>query len=110
MSLQAKTKPSPLSKKSRGLPLRWVQHLNVSENDDKDRSDFANVLYNSTPVLARLVDMLFDDLNRVTRTELSIDDFEDTNWSHKQAYRNGYKKAIMDYLALTEGVLNSDPS
>jgi hypothetical protein len=86
------------------MPIRWSQHL----QDDEEREKFKQTVKASQTALRRLVELLFQDLNSMTATEYTLDDFEDPAWGHKQAFRNGYKKAMVDYITLIEGALNSD--
>jgi hypothetical protein len=88
------------------MPTRWYQHLDQTDTESLD--SFKNSIRNSSTCLKRLSTILFEDLNALTGNELLLKDFEDPSWSHKQAYRNGFKAALIDQLRLIEGVLNSD--
>jgi hypothetical protein len=58
---------------------------------------------NSTLLLTRLKEIIEDYERQLQNNSLSLDDFKDPNWSHKQAHRNGsysaYKK-IKDLITL----------
>lgn len=84
-----------------GLPLPWVRHL--KDQDSKNRLEQA--VRGSVTALARLHDLLEEQELTLNNQEASISDFEDPNWSHKQAFRNGQKnqlKEIKKLLAFTK--------
>lgn len=81
---------------SKSISLTWVKNL---PEDKKD--DFELVLRNSTLILGRLRDILKEELQSTYETE-TLKDFEDPNWSHKQAFRNGDRARIRKVLSLLE--------
>lgn len=81
---------------SKTLSIAWTKNL----PDDK-KADFELVLRNSTLVLGRLKAILQDEL-RSTYDAETMKDFEDPNWSHKQAFRNGDRARLRKVLNLLE--------
>lgn len=78
---------------------KWTSHLDTKP-DEKER--FLTQLVNSTTVLRRLNDLLNAMEENLLNSELKVEDFDDTAWSHKQAFRNGKRSAykeLKDYLA-----------
>ena len=80
------------------LPLVWVKHL-ASKQEQKD---FELLLRNSTQVLTRLTEIYEDLEAKIAASESSLDDFTSTDWSHKQAFRNGQKATLRELKQLLE--------
>ncbi len=68
----------------------WIRQLKTEE----ERVNFKKTLLASRHVLRRLREILEEERNRLANQETSDKDFEDPNWSHKQAYRNGERKGL----------------
>lgn len=81
-----------------GLPSRWVSHLSNQDQDSK--ANFESAVRNSTTALYRLKDILLEDLDAIERVENSEKQFEDPNWSHKQAFWNGQRSRLHSILSL----------
>jgi hypothetical protein len=86
-----------------GLPTPWIRHLSHQDKDTK--TNFEAAIRNSTVALSRLRQIIQEDLDSLDRAETSENQFEDPNWSHKQAYWNGQRSKLLSYLSL----LNIDP-
>jgi len=72
------------------LALVWTKHL----KDSKEKETFEASLRNSKVALSRMQQIL-DEMERdLSASETSIKDFEDPNWSHKQAFKNGQRSSI----------------
>lgn len=67
------------------LSSAWTQQI----KDAEARKDFEVIVRNSTLLLTRLKEILEDRERQLNNTSFSIKDFEDPNWSHKQAHRLG---------------------
>lgn len=67
------------------LPVVWTKHLKT----EKERREFEDYLRNSTRALTRLLDIIEESESNLIKKDISETDFEDPNWSHKQAFRNG---------------------
>lgn len=65
----------------------WTNHLKTSE----EKENFNNSVIGSRPVLDRLSQILRQEDGEITRTELSVDAYDNPNWSHKQAFKNGQR-------------------
>lgn len=72
--------PSPGKKFSTA----WTENLQGQEKED-----FEMIVRNSTLLLTRLKTILEDNERQVQNSGLSLSDFSDASWSHKQAFRNG---------------------
>lgn len=68
-----------------GFDLRWTKNL----PDDQSRKDLETIVRNSTILLTRLKQIIEDREKSLINLGLSLEDFKDSNWSHKQAHRNG---------------------
>lgn len=66
------------------LSTAWTQHLSGDA-----KSDFEKIVRNSTLLLTRLQQIIDEKEKALLGTSYSLSDFEDPNWSHKQAFRNG---------------------
>lgn len=68
-----------------GLSTAWTKDI----QDPKEKEDFEVIVRNSTRLLTKLKQIIEDREKSLTNAGLSIEDFKDNNWSHKQAHRNG---------------------
>lgn len=68
----------------------WHKHLDTE--DDKQR--FRNAVEGSKPVLRRLVALLNEMEEDLSRSELSVKNYDAPNWAEKQAHVNGQKAQI----------------
>lgn len=73
-----------------------VSHLKTQ----KERDEFKKVYLNSGYTLDRIREVVQGYSDSVIASETKLDDFEDPNWSHKQAHRNGMKAAYAKLLQL----------
>lgn len=67
------------------LSSAWTQQI----KDVEARKDFEVIVRNSTLLLTRLKEILEDRERQLTNSALTLEDFKDPNWSHRQAFRNG---------------------
>ncbi len=81
-----------------GLPTPWIRHL--SQQDRDAVKNFEGAVRNSTVALDRLRTILQEDLESLDRAETSDKQFEDPNWSHKQAFCNGQRSKLRSLLTL----------
>ena len=77
------------------LSTAWTQHLTGKEKDD-----FEVIVRNSTLLLTRLKQIIEDSERSLQSQAYSLKDFEDPNWSHKQAFRNGELARLSKLKAL----------
>lgn len=66
------------------LSTAWTQHLTGQEKED-----FEKIVRNSTLLLTRLKAIIEEREKTLLNQSYSTSDFEEPNWSHKQAFRNG---------------------
>lgn len=80
------------------LPMVWIKNC----KDEHEKQELVSLLRNSTTVLRNLRRIMEDQYEEYERMESTIKDFEDPNWSEKQAYRNGCKAQIRRIMELTQ--------
>lgn len=84
------------------IPSDWTKNLKTQE----ERNNFTQYLNNSGKLLLRLIELIKEKETTLDVNELSVNDFSDVNWSHKQAFRNGKRSAlkeIKDLIKFIEG-------
>lgn len=69
------------------MMILWTNHLKT----DEEKKNFQNSFRGSKIVLDRLSQILSQEEGEITRTELSADTYDNPNWSHKQAFKNGQR-------------------
>ena len=81
-----------LGKTDPSIPIHqsWIRHL----PNEEERANFKKSLLGSRHVLKRLREILEEERQKLSSEETALKDFEDPNWSHKQAYRNGERKGL----------------
>jgi hypothetical protein len=67
------------------LDSRWTR----TKRSPDEAKDFEVIVRNSTLLLTRLKEILEEHEREIGNSSLNIKDFEDPNWSHKQAFKNG---------------------
>ena len=82
---------------SKNLPVVWTKHL---KGDSKD--NFEQLLRNSSTVLSRLTEIIEEKEESLYKSSVSISDFDEPNWSHKQAFRNGQMSGLKEVRELLE--------
>ena len=78
------------------MALDWVKHLRTQD----DKEAFIKKLLSGRTALQRLTELMVEDGISLTEKEVSETDFEDPNWSHKQAFRNGQRSVLKKYLRI----------
>lgn len=84
------------------IPSDWIKNLKTQE----EKNNFIQYLNNSGKLLLRLIELIKEKETTLDVNELSVNDFSDANWSHKQAFRNGKRSAlkeIKDLIKFIEG-------
>lgn len=69
----------------------WTAHL----NDEGEKKKFEEALRNSTLILDRLSEMLYNDIKKEKREDYNI-----PSWPYFQADQNGHNRAIQKYIDL----------
>lgn len=84
------------------LPLVWSKGLN-----QKDIEALEYVLRNNSILIPKLLEIIDQMLDEESRSETTLSDYDSPSWSHKQADRNGarraYKriKSLFSYMDIT---------
>ena len=94
MTLWGQTLLKPRRKRPSSI---WTQHLNP-----KEQESFEETLYNSRFILSRLRDILKEDMQVLNRAEITTTDFDNPNWTYRQAARLGEKARLSKVLQLLE--------
>lgn len=76
----------------------WTKHLSRPE----DKSEFEKDVRGSKRILDHLKGILLMKDHSLDVAERSVHQFDNPNWSHKQAYYNGYKAALTYLITLTD--------
>lgn len=77
---------------------RWTKHL----SSPSEQEQLTKTILASQVALDRLAQLIEEDLKSLDQGEMSIKDFEDPAWSHKQAFRNGsraYARSLLNLLS-----------
>jgi hypothetical protein len=85
---------------------KWTEHL-----PEEKKEAFAKFVRGSKEVLDRAIQILKQSLDSTERVELGTKWFDTPNWSHKQAYINGYKAGLtasMELLHLDQQEQNNE--
>jgi hypothetical protein len=70
------------------LPLAWSKGLN-----QKDMEALEYVLRNNTILIPKLLEVISEFEAEENRSETTLSDYDSPSWSHKQADRNGARRA-----------------
>ncbi len=70
--------------------MMWTKNLKT----DEERTRFESTVRAARPVLERMAQLLSEEEVDITRTELSVDSYDNPNWSHKQAFKNGQRNIL----------------
>ena len=81
---------------SQTVPVQWISDLKTTE----EKEEFIKLLSYNQIVLRKLKTILEARMEERSKTSLTISDFDNPNWSHKEAFRNGEKTALRDVLNL----------
>jgi hypothetical protein len=76
--------------------IKWTSHLKTETEID----DFRNKVYGAKPVLDRIRQLLDEKEAAIDRSEIKLEEYENPNWSHKQAFKNGIRAACADLRLL----------
>lgn len=68
----------------------WTAHLKSA----KDKEEFEQTVARSREVLSFLVERLDKEEKALSQSELDVTSFDSPSWAYKQAYKNGYRKAL----------------
>lgn len=80
------------------LPVQWTKHL----KDPQSKKKFEDTVRASRTALERLYEILQEKEGTLNRTETTVQDFDQPNWAHKQAFRNGQKASLKEMRELLD--------
>lgn len=83
--LEAKNKPDSIP-----IHSSWIRTLKTEE----ERENFKKSILAARHVLRRLREIVNEERTLLNNQETSIEDFKDTDWPYKQAFRNGERKGL----------------
>jgi hypothetical protein len=76
--------------------IKWTSNLST----ETEINDFRNKVYGAKPVLDRIRQLLDEKEAAIDRSEIKLEEYENPNWSHKQAFKNGIRAACADLRLL----------
>ena len=76
--------------------IKWTSNLKTEE----EINDFRNRVYGAKPVLDRIRTLLEEKEAAIDRSEIKLEEYDNPNWSHKQAFKNGIRAACADLRLL----------
>jgi hypothetical protein len=77
----------------------WTQHLS---NDAKGKKELEETIKRSSIALGRLKDIVIDNINTIDKIELTLSNYDNPNWSYKQAFLNGKRASYQEILNLLD--------
>lgn len=76
--------------------IKWTSNLTTEE----EINSFRNQVFAAKPVLDRIHQLLDEKEAAVDRSEIQLSEYDNPNWSHKQAFKNGVRAACADLRLL----------
>lgn len=77
---------------------RWTQHLTTEE----DKQKFRNSVLSARVVLERLRDIVNEDEDSLSHSELGQKQYDISNWSELQAHKNGNRQYMHEMRLLID--------
>lgn len=74
----------------------WTRHL----QDPQQKADFVKQVLHSKEVLDRLTVLCKEKEETIDRSELDIKNFDQPNWEHRQAFKNGMRSVLHYFKTL----------
>lgn len=78
------------------LPLEWFKHL----QSPAEKKELEQAIRHDTYVLGRLLAIVDEKLENVSKSEVSYSDYENPSWAYKQAHLNGVKHGLTEVRKL----------
>ncbi len=75
----------------------WTKHLK-----EEEKEGFQKRVLGAKKVLERLKELLSEDYQGLDRIETDSRVFDKPNWDYRQAYANGYKACLKQYIKLVD--------
>jgi hypothetical protein len=76
--------------------IKWTSNLKTED----EINAFRNQVYGAKPVLDRITELLNEKEAAIDRSEINPETYNNPNWSHMQAYKNGIRAACADLRLL----------
>lgn len=76
--------------------IKWTSNL----SDEDEINTFRSQVFAAKPVLDRITQLLNEKETGIDRSEINITEYDNPNWSHKQAFKNGIRAACADLRLL----------
>jgi len=76
--------------------IKWTSHL----KDESEINNFRNQVFAAKPVLDRITALLDEKEAALDRSEINPETYNNPNWSHMQAFKNGIRSACGDLRLL----------
>jgi len=72
----------------------WFRLYGIDNKNSEDKINFTRRLIGTNDLFDVIRSYIKAQKNSLERSENSEEDFQDAAWSHKQAWRNGYKAGL----------------
>lgn len=72
--------------------LHWFKNLK-----EEEKEEFQKLLFLNKQIFIKYLSIIEDMESEIEKTELTINDFENPSWSHKQAFRNGQRSQLKKF-------------
>lgn len=76
--------------------IKWTANLKT----ESEINAFRDRVFSARPVLDRIVQLLDEKEAAIDRSEIAVAEYDNPNWSHKQAFKNGIRSACADLRLL----------
>jgi hypothetical protein len=76
--------------------IKWTSNL----KDEVEINNFRNQVFAAKPVLDRIRQLLDEKEAAIDRSEINPETYNNPNWSHMQAFKNGIRAACGDLRLL----------
>ena len=76
--------------------IKWTSNL----KDEVEINNFRNQVFAAKPVLDRVRQLLDEKEAAIDRSEVNPETYNNPNWSHMQAFKNGIRAACGDLRLL----------
>ena len=73
------------------MNMMWTKNLKTAE----EKEIFDNTLKGSRIVLNRLMELLNEEEEAITSSEVTLDTYSTPNWAEKQAHQNGQRSMLI---------------
>lgn len=88
------TQKQPSSSSAR-ISAAWTRTIPAHNTNLKEKFTEAVKLQMESSVFKRLQQILDEELKELDRSEIGEDSYVNSDWSHRQAHRNGKRQALL---------------